>query len=189
MRKRQTIRDLLQPLWEEHARLSYVIAVLVAELVHHPPLFVSCQKVVKGDHNRPQNNSEESGPQDCQSQAGGSQGKVLRVTDPMVEPAKRRSASEELVEVHLPGAAYKDGRSTHEQDRTRDPNRLEEKPGGQDHVGQEERRQPARGRPMGEPEQDGIEGRVKERRKGADHNQHLKGDDEVQDDGGPEEST
>ena len=54
---------------------------------------------------------------------------------------------------------------------------------------QEERRQPARSRPMGEPEKDGIKRRIEECRKGADHDQHLKGDSEVQDDGGPEEST
>ena len=41
---------------------------------------------------------------------------------------------------------------------------------------------------MGEPKKDGIEGRIEECRKGADHDQHLKGDDEIQDDGGPEKS-
>ena len=180
---------MLQTPREKHARPGHVLAIPVAELVHHPPLFVPCQKVVKGDHDHPQDNGEKPRPQDCQPQSGGSQGQVLRVANPTVEPTEGRVVPKELVEVHLPGADQEDGRSTHEQDRTRNPNRLEEKPGGQDHMGQEERRQPARGRPMGEPEQDGIEGRVKERRKGADHNQHLKGDDEVQDDGGPEEST
>ena len=145
MRKRQTIRGLRQPLWEEHARSGHVLAVPVAELLHHPPLFVPCQKVVKDNHNRPQNNREESGPQNCQPQAGGSQGKVLRVPDPTVEPAKGRSAPEEFVEVHLHGAAHKDGRSSHEKDRTRDPNRLEKNPWREDHVRQKERRQPARG--------------------------------------------
>lgn len=110
------------------------------------------------------------------------------MTDPTIEPTEGRVATEELAEVHLPGTDQKDGRSTHEHYRTRDPNRLEKKPGGQDHVRQEERCQPARGWPMGEPEKNGIEGRVEECHKGTDHDQHLKGDDEVQNDGGSEES-
>jgi hypothetical protein len=189
MREWQARRGLLKPSWEEHARPGHILTVLHAELIHHPPLFIPGQEEVEGDHNRPQNNGEKPGPQDCQPQAGGSQGKVLRVTDPTVESAEGRAAPEEFVKVNLPGADQKNGRPTNEQDRARDPNRFKQQPGGQDHVRQEESRQPARGRPMGEPQKDGIKGRIEKRRKGADHDQHLKGDDEIQDDSGPEESS
>ena len=111
------------------------------------------------------------------------------MTDPTIEPAEGRPTPEQLVEVHLPGAEEEDSRTTHEKDRTRDPNRLEEKPWRQDHVRQEERRQPARGRPMGEPKKDWIEDHIEECCKGADHDQHLKSDDEIQDDDGPEKTT
>jgi hypothetical protein len=48
-------------------------------------------------------------------------------------------------------------------------------------VRQKECCEPTCGWPLGEEQEDRIERRIKKRRKGADHDQHLKSNNEVQD--------
>jgi len=87
----------------------------------------------------------------------------------------------------LSGADQESNGAAYEKYRISNTDGLEKQPGRQDHVWQKERCQPSGSRPLGKPKQNGVEGSVEVSYEGADHNQHLQGDDEVHDDRGKQD--
>jgi hypothetical protein len=103
------------------------------------------------------------------------------MADPPVKPTQCWVLSEELVEIHLRHANKEDDRADHEEGRTCEPDSLEQEPRRRDHVRQEECCEPARGWRLSKEQEHRIERRIEKRGEGADHDQHLKCNNEVQD--------
>ncbi len=166
--------------WQEHGSPLQIGPVASAELSQQPLLFVPGQEIVDKEHTDVGHQNEEAWPVQEETQPGDAQAEVLGMADHAVQAPRDDPLPEQFGPIYLARTHKKDPKTQGEQDRTCVGQYDEEGIAIIRDVGQEKRREPGGPGASLQPGEDRRVDRIEVGGKWGDHDDHLKGHQQVE---------